>query len=123
MSSNRSFSNDNYQIAWRSSDIGIPDVKVGPHPDRIKDSWLDRGGWPLTSGCCYSLFMDMDEQEQANALLALAFQIVCDGVSPDKVLQEFAKIPVWRNMQMTLPSGVYERAFAPGHWELSPHNL
>ena len=114
------YANNDYMIAWDSAPSRTPMVHVGLHPDRM--DWSI--GYQFTTGCCDAAFIQMGEQEQAQALVNLAAMLVLgDGIPPQSVLKEFAKIRVWREMGLQLPHGHYDSAFLPGDYTvLNPYN-
>ncbi len=108
-----------WMVAWNGrTQLGPVEVKVGPHPDIT--GWSS-GGHLATSGCCYSLFAEMDPREKEVALLGLAFGIVAEGVPVEDVLREFARIPEWRDMGVLLPRGWCDRAFLPDRIDWNPY--
>ena len=113
-----SFDNNDYMIAWDVSQTNGPRIKVGPWPDNI--GWSS--DYALTTGCCDSFFTDLPESEQAKALLNQAASLMFHGITPSAVLQEFAKIGVWREMGIRLPAGDYTRAFLPNRIDFNPYN-
>ena len=110
---------DDFMVAWTpASEHGPARLEVGPHPDRSQWS----ANYLLTAGSCSATFLRMTEAEQGQALLNLAAQVMFDGVAPGDVLREFAKVRVWRDMGVLLPSGWWRRAFDPGRNDWTPHN-
>ena len=108
---------DDFMIAW---DTAPPRVSVGVWPDNL--GWSDE--YALTTGCCDASFLEMDDLARAQSLLNLAADMVLgDGIEPKAIMREFAKIRVWRDMGIILPSGHYRRAFLQSDYsKLSPHN-
>ena len=108
---------DRVMIAWDVSP-GTPRVVVVPWPDVTGQSEQ----YKLTTGYCDKFFSDLPESQQAQALLNLAAQLMFKGVPPHDVLQEFAKIRIWREMGVILPNGDFPRAFITGNIKFNPHN-
>lgn len=113
---------DGFMVGWnierRSTPLFPgPALEVGPHPDITE--WSVR--YMSTTGCCDAYFMHLSRAEKAQALLNLAADLMFDGILPADVLHEFAKVSLWRDMQVTLPSGRYGRAFIPGSADWMPH--
>ena len=112
---------EQYIIAW---DIEpTPRVKVGPWPDRSgwSNEYLSTSGWP------YEAFQQMDRNEQAQALLNLAADLMFEGIDRVQILREFSRIDVWREMSVLLPSGRWQLALTenplkPGEYQWNPHN-
>ena len=115
-------SRNDYMIAWDPAPNLPARVRVGVWPDGGAAPWSD--DYMLTTGCCDSSFHEMGEQEQAQALVNLAADMMLsDGISPRDILTEFAKIRVWREMGITLPSGHFDRAFDGSEYGVfSPNN-
>ena len=60
-----------------------------------------------TDGCCWSGWPgDISRAEHEKALLSIAIKVMSEGVPADLVLQEFAKIPVFKSMKGRIPSDV-----------------
>lgn len=108
---------DRFMIAY---DLlpGTPRVVVVPWPDDTGRS----DPYKLTTGSCDLFFRELDESEQAQAVLNLAAYMMFKGVAPQDILKEFAKIRVWRDMEVLLPSGRASRAFITGDIRFNPHN-
>ena len=108
---------DDFMIAW---DTAPPRVRVGVWPDRSR--WSDE--YALTTGCCDAKFLEMDDLARAQSLLNLAADMVLsDGIEPTTIMREFAKIRVWRDMGIILPSGHYRRAFLQDDYsKFNAHN-
>ena len=107
---------DGFMIAWSTRREQM--VEVGPWPDYQR--WSRE--YESTSGCCYSFFKNLSRAEQAQAMLNLAAELMFQGVPPENVLKEFAKVGLWRDMSVLLPLGRMDRAFIPGCVEWQPHN-
>lgn len=108
---------EGFMIAW---DFPSPTahVEVGPWPDTL--GWSKN--YPLTTGHCDSFFGGLSEKDQAQALLNLAAQLMFAGIDPGDVLEEFAKIRIWREMRVLLPAGDFQRAFLPGKVKFNPYH-
>ena len=121
---NERFDLNDYMIAWTPTSLrGGPSntqgqMRVGPWPDQTRWSI----SFKSTSGCCFYKFRDMTPEDQALALLGLAFAIACDDVPVSMILAEFSKIRVWREMPVLLPDGRYDRAFIDANPDWNPHN-
>ena len=111
------FGDDRVMIAWDVSPR-TPRVVVVPWPDDTRRS----DQYKLTTGYCNIFFRDLSESQQAQALLNLAAQLMFNGVPPHDILQEFAKIRIWREMGVILPSGDFPRAFIRDNIKFNPHN-
>lgn len=86
-------------IAWNHPREGRPGtVEAGPWPDET--GWSDR--YEATSGFCYSHLHRLDARERRASILALAFQLVADGVPLPDVLKAFQRTPEFRDV---LPPG------------------
>ena len=107
---------DGFMVAWNIEPV--PCIEVGPWPDRTR--WSDR--YRSTSGCCNMPFLNSPPAERAQVLLNLAAGLMFDGIPPEDVLREFAKVSLWRDMSVMLPGGRYERAFIAGRDDWNPHN-
>lgn len=81
-----------WMVGWNPYG-SAPSVQVGPWPDTL-GGWSDR--WPLTSGFTYRALGELPEAEQRASILALALEIVADGVPLAAVLREFWKTPEFR---------------------------
>lgn len=115
-----SYDADNYMVAWDAPFGGTTprQVEVGEWPDQT--GWSD--AYELTTGFCDSFFHELSEEEQAQALLNLAADMMFDGLAAQDVLREFSKIRAWREMGVLLPAGHYSRAFLPGSGDWNPYN-
>ena len=109
---------NDYMIAWDVGPPCGPRVRVGPWPDR-PGGWSH--GYQMATGCCDSTYEQLTDKQRAVRLVYLAAGMMFDGVPPADVLQEFAKIRAWREMDALMPGGRYERAFIPGRLDWSPH--
>ena len=87
-----------YMIAWnpRGSQMGAPGCKVGPYPDVT--NW--GAPYEMTTGCCYSGFPPADRRDHEIWLLNQAIILMIQGVPLRDILEEFAKIDVWRYMRI-----------------------
>ena len=107
-----SYDDENYMIAWDYVDLSgrknQKAVEVGPWPD--KNRWSNK--YEATTGCCDQAFEDLDDAEQAQILVNTAASLMFYGVPARESLEEFAKIRVWRDMDIRLPAGTYH-AFLP----------
>ena len=108
---------EGFMIAW---DFPSPKarIEVGPWPDTV--GWSN--DYRLTTGHCNRFFRDLSERCQAQALLNLAAELIFEGMNPGDVLEEFAKIRIWREMGVMLPAGYFQCAFLPGKVKFNPHN-
>ena len=103
------YDGNDWMIGWTSNwDGREPTMEVGPWPDLTR--WSNK--YHLTSGCCFTAFRGMDEEEQARRLLNEAANLMFQGVPAEMVLREFAKIRVWCQMRVRLIPGDY-LAFLP----------
>ena len=112
------FDNNNYMIVWTAAGSGPACLEVGPWPDRT--CWAR--SFTSSTGCCDAEFEQMSGTDQAQALLNLAAQLMFQGCEPTDVLNKFARISVWRDMSVLLPSGRCDRAFIAGNMNWNPHN-
>ena len=109
------YNDKNWMIAWTT-----PRLMVGPWPDRT--GWSNDYG--STTGYCYQYLHDYSDEEIALALTGQALFLVSAGVPIETVLREFAKIKVWREMQIKLTTPGEFWAFYPkiGHQVINPYH-
>ena len=62
------YAGNDYMIAWGQGGFDTLPVKVGPLSDR--DEWWHH--YDATTGCCDLSFLELNEHQQAQALLNLA---------------------------------------------------
>ena len=87
-----------YMIAWnpKGSPRGAPGCKVVPHPDVT--NWA--APYEMTTGWCYRGFPPADRRDHELWLLNQAMVLMIQGVPLREILDEFAKIDVWRSMRI-----------------------
>ena len=116
-----SYEENNWMIAWTPDllESETPALEVGPWPDTT--GWS--GKYSCTSGCCYGHFHSLEEKGQAKRLMNEAASLMFQGIPPQRVLEEFSKIRVWREMRVAFTSGSYQ-AFCErfGYTTWAPHN-
>lgn len=125
--------NDNYLILWNNlgSDPKCPNsfgLKVTSIGDKdSKDDYgplyqyastegryhmeyrsLNKPGYlSCSDGCCYAKWPgDISESEHEKALLAIVIRLLESGLPLKLILQEFNKIPVFREMSVRRPDEV-----------------
>ncbi len=113
-----SYDRDNYMVAWTVPSGGLAAVEVGLWPDET--GWSD--AYELTTGFCDSFFHELSREQQAQALLNLAADMMFEGLAAQDVLREFSKIRTWREMGVLLPAGHYSRVFLSDSPNWNPHN-
>ena len=105
------YDGNDWMIAWNGRLIeGSSAIEVGPWPDST--GWSNT--YAKTTGCCNTFVHDLDDAEQARLLVNQAVDLMFDGIPPEMVLTEFAKIRVWREMKVDLLAGYSYKAFLPG---------
>ena len=104
----------NWVVAWDALLRDRPPaVEVGP-------GWPGATSWQTkyaaTSGCCFATWHEADDAGRRAMTLALALQLVAEGVPVADVVRELAKTPEWGEL---LPPGTR----TPGGFAPSPDNL
>ena len=110
-----------FTIGWNCPDDDHPDgqVAVGSWPD-TPGSRTDR--LTFTGGYPFFAFQEWKPETLAQVLLNLAAHMMFCGISPARILEEFAHVSLWRDMGFLLPQGQVQRAFIPGRIDWNPHN-
>lgn len=105
------------------------DTRPKPKPTAIEvGPWPDKTGWSrkydLTTGCCYTAYRELPEEEQAQRLLNEAAHISFQGMPAEDVLEELSKIRIWREMGIKLIQGDAQHAFYEprGYQFWNPYN-
>ena len=111
-----SYNGRDWMIGWN---ISTGEMVVGPYPDITR--WST--GYDSTTGCCFAFIDDMGDEEVAECLRGEALHMISRGVPAETVFREFAKIRIWRDMQMNTTGGTYFAFYEPvGYERMNPYN-
>ena len=119
--------NENYVIYWTSpaahGTFGVAVAAIGWEGDRPRPVYQYRNDGAFgtenydhvgelrlanNDGCCWSGWppSDLSREEHEKSLLAFVVRLVGEGIPLDLVIEQFKKIPLFREMKIRLPTDV-----------------
>ena len=111
-----SYNDRDWMIGWN---VSTGEMVVGPWPDTTEWSIP----YESTTGCSFSDIQDMTDEEIAECLMGEALHMLSQGVPPEILFREFAKIRIWRDMRIKTTTGEFFAFYEPnGYQIMHPHN-
>jgi len=108
------FVDNDFMIVWNRGKGRETEILVVPWPENVDaESRLFRS----SAGCCDQTFNNAPDRDKQHILVGLFLDLVIrKRIDPVALHREFSKIGLWREMDISLPTGRYRACFPDGEW-------